>query len=126
MTAEEILIDYPGDTETSYASCGDSGCTLILLRCIGVKEKDAAEYWNIDIHDLGGGTTLRVYLLQKSGSCEWCAACGEFIRHGIKYSNGEGGCEHDPEVDAPDRTGQPHVDFEANPLMRAWHSYETR
>lgn len=124
MTAEEILIYSDGSTHTAYSSCGDYGCTMAVLRAVGVSEHHAATMQPADIDglELGeGDVTVTVVSLEESDSCEWCAACGEFIRHGIRYQFGEGGCEHPVDeygdVIDPEDQDSPHINLRDHPAM---------
>jgi hypothetical protein len=124
VSAEEILITHDGYTDTSYATCGDSGCTLTALRAIGVPERAAVHYLDVKIA-LDPTTTVEVALLGESDSCEWCATCGEFIRHGIVYPGEDVGCHHAndagemDDVDPPALPG-PHIDLQNTPAMREY------
>lgn len=120
MAAENIEITNSGYTDTQYASCGDYGCTLAILRAVGASEKDAANYGNGDI-ELGDDTQVSVMTLRESDDCEFCAACGDFIRHGIRYTDGEVGCtchldEFGNVVDREPRDG-PHINLRDSPAM---------
>jgi len=120
MTAESIGITHQGYTDTQYTSCGDYGCTLAILRAVGASEKDAADYEKVDI-ELGDDTQVSVAILGESDSCEFCAACGDFIRHGIRYREGGIGCtcemdEWDNVID-PNPLESPHINLRDHPAM---------
>lgn len=117
MAAEHVLIEHDGYTTAEYPVCGDYGCTLTVLRAIGVPEKAAADMDGS--FDLDDKTTVEVRLLGESDSCEFCATCGAFIRHGLTYPNDDMGCKHDEGETPPDRPG-PHIDLQDNPVMREY------
>ncbi|MCP9209569.1 hypothetical protein [Streptomyces cucumeris] len=123
MSLEEILMTHDGYTDTAYASCGDKWCTETILKCVGVTEGLLAEVPDLqDINDLeiGDKTQITVAMLGESDSCEWCACCGTFLRHGLHYEGEEIGCNHGSEADdAPNLPG-PHVNLVDAPAMREW------
>lgn len=121
MSAEKILITHAGYTDTAYASCGS--CTLTLLRALGVPEQ-ALEEFGTDLNDvpIGDDVSIAVASLGESDSCEWCARCGEFLRHGIRYEGEDVGCTHELDEwghvkDPADQDG-PHTDFRDNSVIR--------
>lgn len=120
MAAENIGITHSGYTDTQYASCGDYGCTLAVLRAVGAPEGEAADYLKGSI-DLGDDTQVDVAILGESDDCKFCAACGDFIRHGIRYPGEDIGCTHpvdewDNVVDPEPRDG-PHIHLRDAPAM---------
>ena len=127
MSAEEVLITHDGYTTTSYASCGDVRCTEVILRSIGVPDS-VLEARGIDLSDeeIGDDTQITVTSLGESDSCEWCATCGTFVRHGIVYPGEDVGCHHANEageVDDTDPPAQPgpHIDLrDAIPMKEYW------
>lgn len=127
MSAEEVLITHDGYTDTSYASCGDVHCTEVILRSIGVPDS-VLEARGIDLSDeeIGDDTQITVTSLGESDSCEWCATCGTFVRHGIVYPGEDAGCHHANEageVDDTDPPAQPgpHIDLrDAIPMKEYW------
>lgn len=120
MSAEEVLITHDGYTDTAYATCGDYKCTTVALRCIGASDQDAADYLGGPI-DLGGNTIVEVVPLRESDSCEWCACCGTFIRHGLKYPGEDVGCTHDQDGPDPAELPGPHIDLrDCAPMKEYW------
>jgi hypothetical protein len=123
MSAEEILITHDGYTDTAYPTCGDTMCTQMVLRCVGVSEEILEAVASVDINDLdiGENVQVTVALLGESDSCEWCATCGIFLRHGLTYEgDGEAGCQHGGDgEDRPDLPG-PHIDLKDRPAMREY------
>lgn len=122
MSIEEIRITHQGYTDTTYASCGDRVCAEVVLKCIGVTEETLEAVAIEDINDLemGDDTQVAVGLLGESDSCEWCATCGTFLRHGIYYPNDDVGCHHGPDArDLPSLPG-PHIDLQDRPAMREY------
>lgn len=115
----EVLITNDGYTDTAYSLCGDQECAGVVLECIGVSPKVLA---GLDANDPGdieldAKTTVTVGILGESDSCEYCACCGAFIRHGIVYRNDDVGCKHDPDAGDPDGLDRPHIDFDNRPAM---------
>lgn len=120
MAAEKVLVTNDGYTDTAYPSCGDRRCTEVILECIGVPSGTLAELDMQDVRDLslGEDVTVTVALLGESDSCEWCATCGTFLRHGLYYEGEDAGCQHGPSgEDRPDLPG-PHVHLMDRPAMR--------
>jgi len=124
----EVLITHAGYTDTMYASCGDVHCVEVILRCVGVSDS-ILRARGIDLSDeeIGDDTQITVVLgVGESDSCEWCATCGEFIRHGIVYPGEDAGCHHANEageVDDADPPAQPgpHIDLrDAIPMKEYW------
>lgn len=118
----EVLITHAGYTDTAYALCGGRRCAEVVLESIGVPSKVLA---GLDANDpgtldLGDDTTVEVGMLGESDSCEWCATCGAFIRHGIFYPNDDVGCDHGPEADPRPALPGPHVDLMGAPAMRTY------
>lgn len=125
MNAEEVLITHAGYTDTAYATCGDYGCTTVVLRSLGAPETLAADYMRSMPISVGDDTTIDVALLGESDSCEWCAACGAFVRHGLAYEGEDVGCTHDQDgPDPADRPG-PHIDLRDRPAMKAYQGTNT-
>jgi hypothetical protein len=119
----EVLITHAGYTDTAYALCGDEHCATVVLESIGVPSKLLAGLDSNDPGelDLGGDTTVEVGILGESDSCEWCATCGTFIRHGLKYEGEDVGCTHDQEGPDPEPRKGPHIDLEdAVPMKEYW------
>lgn len=116
--SEEILITHGGYTDTAYSSCGNAFCTLAILRAVGVPER-IVESQGIDLNDtpIGEETRATVGRLGERDTDEWCAACGDFIRHGL-----ECGCE-DRDSDRVPMVG-PHVDLIGHPAMAAFHAVD--
>jgi len=119
--AEEVLITNNGYTDSAYTTCGDSGCTMAVLRAIGVHERDAADPSSVSDLRLSAGTYVSVGLLGESDSCEYCACCGAFVRHGITYPGEDYGCTHykggDDPVD-PEDLGRAHIDLADSTAMK--------
>lgn len=116
----EVLITNNGYTDTAYALCGDSTCAGVVLECVGVPSGVLA---GLDANDLGdveldAVTTVTVGILGESDSCEYCACCGQFIRHGIVYPNDDVGCKHS---DDPADLDRPHIDLtDRTPMREYW------
>jgi len=69
--------------QMSYPTCGNAECDLLVLSWVGV-----------DISELGGARDVRqvvtgrgrvdcVPLVVPFGTDAFCAACGEFVMHGV-------------------------------------------
>ena len=115
----EVLITHDGYTDTAYSLCGDQRCAEVVLECIGVPSGVLA---GLDANDPGeieldAKTTVTVGILGETDSCEYCATCGAFIRHGLVYENDDVGCKHDPDADDPANLDRPHIDFDSAPAM---------
>lgn len=112
MSHAEVLVTRNDYTEDSYATCGHTGCTSAILRALGVPgDPDPG-----DTHNLGDGVTVEVSPHESTDMCVHCAACGDFIEHGLS-------CEHPQDdwgntVDEPP-AGGPHIDLRSHPAM-AW------
>lgn len=117
----EVQITHAGYTDTTYPLCGDTWCADVVLECIGVPSGVLAGIDSNDPGDidLGDDTTVTVGILGESDSCEWCACCGSFIRHGLTYPGEEVGCQHDEDETPPDQPG-PHIDLQGRPAMREY------
>lgn len=118
MDGEEVLIAHAGYTVTAYTSCGKRVCTETILRSVGVS-KSIIKVHGTDLsgETIGDDAQVTVAPLGESDHCEWCACCGKFTRHGIKYP-GEGmGCPHGEGETPPDLPG-PHIDLRGAPAMR--------
>lgn len=119
----EVLITNSGYTDTAYALCGDSHCAQVVLECIGVPSAVLA---GIDANDLtetelGPSTSVEVGILGESDSCEYCACCGSFVRHGLTYPNDDVGCKHDPDGPDPEGLNRPHIDLvDRVPMREYW------
>jgi len=112
----EVQITHDGYTDTAYALCGEQRCAEVVLECIGVPSATLA---GIDANDPGeieldATTTVTVGILGESDSCEYCACCGKFVRHGLSYPGEDVGCQHEQDPDDLDR---PHIDFDGRPAM---------
>lgn len=118
----EVQITNDGYTDTAYALCGDRWCAETVLACIGVPSGllagiDANDPGEIELH---ATTTVTVAPLGESDSCEYCATCGTFLRHGLRYP-GEGvGCTHDVDGDDPENLERPHIDLADRAPMREY------
>lgn len=115
----EVLITHSGYTDTAYALCGDSQCAGVVLEAIGVSSGTLA---GLDANDpgdieLGDDTSVTVGILGESDSCEYCACCGTFIRHGIVYPGDDVGCKHD---DDPPNLERPHPDLKGAASVREY------
>ena len=123
MSAEEILISHNGYTDTAYTSCGNVYCTEAILKAIGVPDS-ALEARGIELSEepIGQHTHVTVALLGESDSCEYCAACGEFVQHGLRYPGEDIGCTHPVDeqgnVIDPPHHGKPHINLIDHPFMR--------
>lgn len=122
MSLEEVQITHQGYTDTAYSSCGDKWCTEVIVKCVGVTEQMLAEVAPQDINnlDIGGDVQVTVALLGESDSCEWCATCGSFLRHGIYYPGEDAGCHHGPDAQDPAGLPGPHIDLQERPAMREY------
>lgn len=126
MSSEEILITHDGYTDTAYVSCR-SMCTLAILRAVGVPESVLEEN-GTDLNDaeIGPGVTVTVTGLGEMDSCEYCAACGDFVQHGLTYPGEDIGCQHGTDewgiVIDPEPHGRPHIDLIDHPAMRQYIS----
>jgi len=127
MSAEEILITNHGYTDTAYTSCGDTCCTEAILRAVGISQFMAVGVAQGSVRgQLEPGVTVEVAFLGERDTCEWCACCGDFVQHGLRYpsSNGDIGCQHpeDDYYDSVDPQGGPHPDLRDHPVMREFWS----
>jgi hypothetical protein len=119
----EVLITHDGYTDTAYALCGDEQCATVVLESIGVQPDVLAGLDSNDpgVLDLGDKTTVEVGILGESDSCEWCATCGTFIRHGLVYEGEDIGCTHDQDGPDPEPREGPHIDLgDAVPMKEYW------
>lgn len=127
MTAEAILITHDGYKDTAYTSCGDVYHTEAILKAVGVQDS-SLEARGIDLYEepIGNNTTVTVTSIRETDSCEYCAACGDFVRHGIRYPGEDIGCTHEMnewgDVVDPPPLGKPHVDLIGHPFMRRFLS----
>ena len=127
MSAEEILITYYGYTDTAYTSCGNVYCTEAILKAVGVPDSILeARGIDLDEEEIGSRTTITVTSLQEMDSCEYCAACGDFVQHGLRYPGEDIGCTHERDewgnVIDPPHHGKPHIDLASHPFMRKFAS----
>lgn len=111
MSAEQILITHQGYTAEAYSTCGDHGCTVAVLEAIGVPPTDAADPENVSDLDIGDDTQITCALLRETDGDEWCAACGDFIRHGLNC-----GCRDTEQPRAG--LGRSHVNLEDSERMK--------
>lgn len=122
MTAEEILITHRGYTDTAYTSCGVVVCTETILRAIGVPESlMESQGTDLNEEEIGDYTTVTVAILGEMDSCEYCAACGVFVQHGLRYPGEDIGCTHPVDewgnvIDPEPRDG-PHINLRDSPAM---------
>lgn len=119
----EVLINHAGYTDTAYALCGDAHCATVVLESIGVPSHVLAGLDSNDPGelDLGDDVVAEVGILGESDSCEWCACCGEFIRHGLRYPGEDVGCVHDQDGPDPEPRPGPHIDLQsAVPMKEYW------
>lgn len=123
MPAEEILITHDGYTDTAYVSCGTPVCTEAILVAIGVPDF-ILEARGIDLNEeaIGDKITITVTSLGEMDSCEYCAACGDFVQHGLRYPGEDIGCTHPVDewgsVIDPPHHGKPHINLIDHPAMR--------
>lgn len=79
---EQVLIRNSGYTDTAYATCGHSNCTRAVLAAVGVNMRNLAPE-DVNEVPVGDDTYVTCGFLGESDSDEWCAACGDFLRHGM-------------------------------------------
>lgn len=111
-----IAITNHGYTDTLHETCGETHCVTSVLYAVGVSRSTlgALEHLlDIEGHPLDKGVTVSV---ERAGECDydtWCAACGDFISHGLE-------CEC-PDTDTlRDDMGQPSIDFRNDVRFKAW------
>lgn len=109
MPYEEILITHDDYTDTAYPTCGEVRCSMAVLAAVGLSEQMMAEH-GVDSPEevfelsIGENTQVTCARLGETGSDEWCAACGEFLGHGVD-------CEcPDKDTDRDDQD-RPHIDL---------------
>lgn len=65
--------------------------------------------------------TVTAALLGESDHCEFCAACGDFIQHGLRYAQENVGCTHatddSGEIIDPEPLNEPHIYLRSHPAM---------
>lgn len=116
----DVMINHGGYTDTLYDTCDSTGCVHAVLYAVGVSRgtlENLNHPLDIDGHPLDVNVSVSVERSGEQDSCTWCAACGDFLSHGLSCDCAERG--HDPERDR-EPLDRPHVDFERAPRFKAW------
>lgn len=115
MSANEVLIRHGGYTDTAYSTCGYKHCNDAVLLAVGVSAADLELYGDdLNDHPVGDDTYVTVVSLGETDSDEFCAGCGDFLRHGLECE-----CEN-PEEDR-ENLNRPHIDLESHEAIKALH-----
>ncbi|MEB3023380.1 MULTISPECIES: hypothetical protein [Mycolicibacter] len=115
MPAESVAINHRGYTDELYETCGHPRCTGAVLAAVGVNLA-GREPGDISNEPVGEEVHVSVLLAGETDYDVWCAACGDFIRHGL-----ECGCNVGDDGLQPDRAPQssPHINLKDAPSIQA-------
>lgn len=113
MSAESITISRGGQTEDLHESCGSPRCSVAILEALGVNVSGRRPA-DIDSEDVGGATRISVLPAGETDYDVWCAACGEFLHHGLS-------CECPNSADREPASG-PSISLRDAPSIRALRS----
>lgn len=107
-----VAINSRGYTDELYETCGDQTCVAAVLAAVGVNVA-GRDPGSIDREDpIGDGvSTVSVLPSGETDYDVWCAACGEFLHHGLE-------CSHPDGQDCPPAAG-PHINLRNAPSIRA-------
>lgn len=110
MAAESITISRGGQTEDLHESCGSSRCSQAILEALGVNVAGRRPA-DIDGEDVGSGVRISVLPAGETDYDVWCAACGEFLHHGLS-------CDCSSSTDRAPASG-PAISLRDAPSIRA-------
>ena len=111
----DIAVNRRGYTEDLYSTCGHDRCVIAVLEAVGVKT-DGSHLEEIISEPAGDDTTVSVLLSGETDYDVWCAACGEFLHHGLECD-----CPTDDTGVQPDRDPArgPHINLKSAPSIVA-------
>ncbi|MCV7247642.1 hypothetical protein H7J07_05310 [Mycobacterium koreense] len=110
-----MAINSRGYTDELYESCGSPRCTTAILEAVGVG-MDGLDASEIHTVSAGNGVTVAVVSAGETDYDVWCAACGEFLHHGLECD-----CAADEDGTLPDRDPHqaPHINLKDAPSIAA-------
>lgn len=90
MPAESITLSRGGQTEDLHESCGSPRCSVAILEALGVNVSGRRPA-DIDNESVGDDVRISVLPASETDYDVWCAACGEFLHHGLSCGGSSSG-----------------------------------
>lgn len=110
MPAESIAINHRGYTDELHESCGSQRCSTAILEAVGVT-LNGRHPSEVTDEPAGDGVQVSVLLAGETDYDVWCAACGEFLHHGLS-------CDCSSSADREPASG-PSLSLRDAPSIRA-------
>lgn len=111
MTPMSIAITNRGYTDELYETCGYPRCISAILEALGV-DLAGRDPLSISTVSAGDGVDVSVLLAGETDYDVWCAACGEFLHHGLSCDHSDSGQDLPP-------LHHPHINLKNAPSIQS-------